>query len=133
MTNLGKDLCNERIFSRADQLVNQVFQIEICKHHYEDNNKTDADHRNSDKISKTISLPYRIEWLQPSSDTAHFKFTLQRKERTILYIYRYYVCIIVWLHHLNFNETPSEKAKWELFKDAVCYFEQILEAAPYKK
>ena len=34
----------------------------------------------------------------------------------------------VWLHHLEFNETPGEKARWELHNDAACYFEQILEA-----
>ena len=38
----------------------------------------------------------------------------------------------VWLHHLEFNEMPGDKAWWELCKDAVCYFEQILEAVPYR-
>ena len=36
---------------------------------------------------------------------------------------------IVWLHHLDFNETSGEKARWELHKDAAGYF---LEAGSYK-
>ena len=39
---------------------------------------------------------------------------------------------IVWLDHLDFNEIFGEKARWELHKDAVCCFEQILEAALQK-
>ena len=37
-----------------------------------------------------------------------------------------------WLHHLRFNETPWEKARCELQKNAAWWFEQILEAASYK-
>ena len=40
---------------------------------------------------------------------------------------------IVWMHHLDFNETPKEKAKWELLKDPSCCFEQIHEANPTKQ
>ena len=40
------------------------------------------------------------------------------------------VSTIVWLHHLDFNEILGEKARWDLCKDVVCCFEQILEAAP---
>ena len=37
---------------------------------------------------------------------------------------------IVWVHYLNFNEMPGEKAWWELIKDAACCVEQqILEAS----
>ena len=39
---------------------------------------------------------------------------------------------IVWLHHLDFNESPGEKAGRELLKDAVCGFKQILEVTPDK-
>ena len=39
---------------------------------------------------------------------------------------------VVWLHYLDSNETLGEKARWELYKDAACCFEQILELAPYK-
>ena len=38
----------------------------------------------------------------------------------------------VWLSNLNFSETYGEKTSWKLQKDAVCCFEQILEAAPYR-
>ena len=38
----------------------------------------------------------------------------------------------VWLHHLDFNEIPGEKARWEVHKNAACSFEQILEVAPYR-
>ena len=36
------------------------------------------------------------------------------------------------MHHSDFNETLEVKSKWKLRKDVACYFEQILEAAPYK-
>ena len=35
----------------------------------------------------------------------------------------------VQLHH----KTHEEKARWKLHKETACYFEQILEAAPYEK
>ena len=38
----------------------------------------------------------------------------------------------VWLHHLYSNERLREEARWKLHKDAVCCFERILEATPYK-
>ena len=38
----------------------------------------------------------------------------------------------IWLHHLDFNEIPGEKARWELYKDDACYFEEFLKAEPYK-
>ena len=43
-----------------------------------------------------------------------------------------HVSTIVWLQHLDFNRVPGEKARWELHKDAVCCFEQILETTPNK-
>ena len=37
-------------------------------------------------------------------------------------------------HHLNFNATLREKARWELHKDAVYYFQEDLdETSPLKK
>ena len=33
---------------------------------------------------------------------------------------------------MDANQTYWEKAKWELHKNAICYFERILEAAPHK-
>ena len=33
---------------------------------------------------------------------------------------------------LDFNEMTGEKARWEIQKNVACYFEQILEAEPYK-
>ena len=33
---------------------------------------------------------------------------------------------------MDFNEALGEKARWELYKDATCDFEQILEAAHHK-
>ena len=42
------------------------------------------------------------------------------------------ISTIVWLHHLDSNETFAEKDRWELHKNTVCYSEQILEVAPYK-
>ena len=38
----------------------------------------------------------------------------------------------VWMHHIDANKTHGEKARWEIYKNAVCYFEQILEATPQK-
>ena len=36
------------------------------------------------------------------------------------------------IYHLNANETNEEKARWELCKNAMCYFEQVLKATPHK-
>ena len=33
---------------------------------------------------------------------------------------------------MDLNKTLEERARWELYKDAVCWFEQILEGALYK-
>ena len=43
-----------------------------------------------------------------------------------------HVSTTVWLYHFDFNKTPWEKARWTLHKDAMCCFEQILEATPNK-
>ena len=43
-----------------------------------------------------------------------------------------HVCTTVCLHHLNTHKMSGEKVTWELLKNAVCCFKQILEAAPYK-
>ena len=37
------------------------------------------------------------------------------------------------MHHLNTNEAHGEKARCELHKNAMCCFEQILEAKPHKR
>ena len=36
------------------------------------------------------------------------------------------------MHQVNFNETSTAKATWELHKNSRCCFEQIQEAAPHK-
>ena len=41
------------------------------------------------------------------------------------------VSTTLWLHHFDSDESPVEKAWWELYEDAIYCFEQILEAAPY--
>ena len=38
----------------------------------------------------------------------------------------------IYIHILNSNEMVKVKARLELYKDTMCYFEQILEAAPNK-
>ena len=43
-----------------------------------------------------------------------------------------HVSTIVWLHHLDLNEMPEEKTRWESHKDTVYHFEQVLEATLYK-
>ena len=35
-----------------------------------------------------------------------------------------YVGTIVWMHHLDTDETHGEKARWKLHKNATSYFEQ---------
>ena len=40
------------------------------------------------------------------------------------------VNITVWMHHMDANETHWDKARWELEKNAMSSFEQILEATP---
>ena len=36
------------------------------------------------------------------------------------------------MHHMDANKTHGEKTRWELHKNAMCYFEQILKATPLK-
>ena len=43
-----------------------------------------------------------------------------------------FVSITVWRHHLDSNKKHGEKARWELYKNTMCYFDQILEAAVFK-
>ena len=43
-----------------------------------------------------------------------------------------HVNITVWLLHWDLNETLGEEARWELHKDVVNHFEQILKAGPHK-
>ena len=42
------------------------------------------------------------------------------------------VSTTVCLHQQDFNEMIEKKARWKRRKDAVCCFELIQEAAPYK-
>ena len=42
------------------------------------------------------------------------------------------VSAIVWMYHLDADETHREKAYWELHKNSKCYFDKILEATLYK-
>ena len=43
------------------------------------------------------------------------------------------VLLQVLLRHLDSNKTfLKKKARWELHKDTVCFFKQILEEAPHK-
>ena len=34
------------------------------------------------------------------------------------------------MHHIDANKTHAEKTRWELYKYATGYFEQILEVTP---
>ena len=38
----------------------------------------------------------------------------------------------VWMHHMNANKMRGEKTRWDIHKNAICGFEQILEATPHK-
>ena len=37
-----------------------------------------------------------------------------------------HVSTTVWLHHLDFNKTLGEKARWKLLKDTACCFGLVL-------
>ena len=37
------------------------------------------------------------------------------------------------MYHLDSNKKYEEKAWWKLHKNAMCYFEEVLEAALHKK
>ena len=39
----------------------------------------------------------------------------------------------VWMYHVDTNKMHWEKARWELYMNAMCCFEQKLEATPHKK
>ena len=43
-----------------------------------------------------------------------------------------YVSTTVWMHHMDTNKAHGEKARWELHKNAISYFEQILETIPHE-
>ena len=43
-----------------------------------------------------------------------------------------HISTTVQLHKLDSKETLWEKARWELHKDSVYSFEQIMESTPYK-
>ena len=36
------------------------------------------------------------------------------------------------MHHMDANKMHKERARWELYKNAMFYFELILEATPHK-
>ena len=42
------------------------------------------------------------------------------------------VSTIVRMRHLYSNETLREKARWGLYKNSTCWFQQIPEATPNK-
>ena len=41
------------------------------------------------------------------------------------------VFITVWMHYMNANKTHGEKARWELHKNVMCCFPQILCSTGY--
>ena len=43
-----------------------------------------------------------------------------------------YVSTYVWMHHLDSNKMHEVKTSWELYKNAMCCFKQILETAAHK-
>ena len=45
-----------------------------------------------------------------------------------------YGCVntIIWMHFTDTNKMHEEKPKWELCKNSMCCFEQIIEATPNK-
>ena len=43
-----------------------------------------------------------------------------------------HVTTTVWLHHIAANNADGRKVRGKLHKDAVCCFEQVLEATPHK-
>ena len=43
-----------------------------------------------------------------------------------------YVSTTVWVHYMDTNKMHGKKARQEPHKNAMCYFEQILEATPHK-
>ena len=44
-----------------------------------------------------------------------------------------FVHTTMWMHYLDTNETHGEKWKWELHKNAICCFEQVLGASLSKQ
>ena len=45
-----------------------------------------------------------------------------------------YGCVntTVWMHHVDTNQKHREKARWEIYKNAVCSFKRILVVTPHK-
>ena len=43
-----------------------------------------------------------------------------------------FINISLWIHHVDADKTPREKATKKLHKNATSYIEQILEATPHE-
>ena len=49
-----------------------------------------------------------------------------------VFMYGYGTSTTLWMHHMDTDKDPREKARWDLHKNATSYREQILEAAPHE-
>ena len=78
-----------------------------------------------------VSIRKSNAWITIDSLTTRRKFNFSDKIKREFF-QAVVVSITVWLHHLDFNKTIGEKARWELQKDDVCSFELILAAVPDK-
>ncbi len=38
----------------------------------------------------------------------------------------------IWMHYMDANKVAGEKAKGQIYKNAACNIEQVLEATPHK-
>ena len=66
----------------------------------------------------------QLGWILVFYFIRKFRFPLPSSSR---------ISTTVWLHHIDSNTTPTEEDRCELHKNAARCFEEILEAAFYKK
>ena len=64
---------------------------------------------------------FAILRLNSSSPDDRWRETLSRV--LLFYFFQDIDMPVLWLYHMNFNETPREKSTWEQRQDAVCRFE----------
>ena len=83
------------------------------------------DNGNSDWDGEIITNDNVKDWIENQEFNDWDVFN--PKESTI-----FLKIFVWWLHHVDFNEMPGEKTKCELYKNDICCFKQILEAAPHK-
>ena len=69
-------------------------------------------------VETSVSFFFIVEHSVSTFVCAYYPFMIYKWE---FFQIVNHVSTTVWLHHLNFNETPGEVARWKLHKTAACW------------